>query len=95
MRVTTSKIIAAFLCGRERKYGYDEVKFRVGDTYLSYRGNTIAKRDESGQVSITDAGWPTVTTKDRLNGIPGVSISQKKGVWYLNGAQWDGKWIKI
>lgn len=95
MRSITSKIIAAFLCWREQKYGHDEVVRGITGYSLCYRGNVIACRGDDGVISITDSGWPTVTTKDRLNGIPGVSISQKKGVWYLNGAQWDGKWSKI
>lgn len=46
-------------------------------------------------LEITNAGWATNTTKERLNGIPGVSISQRKGIWYLNGKEWGGKFIKI
>lgn len=37
----------------------------------------------------------TATTKDRLNGLPGVSVHQKAGQWYLNGEKWDGYWTKI
>lgn len=49
--------------------------------------NAIARRKLGTLVvEITDAGWATTTTtKERLNGLPWVSISQKKGVWYLNG----------
>ena len=44
---------------------------------------------------ISNAGYKTATTKDRLNSIPGVSIVQKDFVWYLNGKEWDGNWIRI
>lgn len=48
-----------------------------------------------GTISITDAGWPTMTTKERLNGLPGVYIQQKAGQWYLNGQKWNGAWTEI
>lgn len=89
----------------------------VNTIKMYLHGNCIAKKivisrnleEEivSSKIYITDAGWRTTTTKERLNGIPWVSISQKKGVWYLNGkpltseyyeAQWYGsrlKWIDI
>ena len=64
-------------------------------------GNCIATRAHFGaelkdnQFMISAAGWKTNTTKERLNGLPGVSIRQKKGEWYLNGKLWDGNWIII
>jgi len=57
-------------------------------------GNIIASHSDGG-IRITDAHWRTVTTKDRLNGLPGVSVRQDKGVWYLNGKIWDGNWTLI
>jgi hypothetical protein len=66
------------------------------DNYtMRLHGNLIAKIDADGTLAITNAGWFTNTTKERLNGIPGVSICQKKGDWYLNGRKWDGGWITI
>lgn len=44
---------------------------------------------------ITNAGWKSNTTKERLNGLPNVSIQQKKGEWFLNGTAWNGEWIKV
>jgi hypothetical protein len=44
-------------------------------------------------VTISNAGWFSKTTKERLNGLYGVSISQKAGEWYLNGIKWGGHWI--
>lgn len=67
-----------------------EVKENV--TIMKLHGNEIAYRynDPKKTLSITNAGWATNTTKERLNSIPGVSIQQKAGVWYLNGQVWDG-----
>lgn len=41
---------------------------------------------------ICDGGWQTATTKDRLTALPGVSVHQYKGAWFLNGTPWDGSW---
>ena len=65
-----------------------------GTVTLSLHGNIIAKQVNS-TLSITSAGWPTNTTKERLNSLPGVRIQQRKGVWYLNDLFWDGDWIII
>ena len=39
---------------------------------------------------ITDAGWESRTTFERLNGFDGVRVNMKKGQMYLNGQAWDG-----
>jgi len=83
-------VITAFLEKRPLKVSNTE----TDGTALRLFGNTIAYHSDGG-IRITDAHWPTVTTKDRLNGLPGVSIRQDKGVWYLNGKMWNGKWALI
>ena len=62
--------------------------------WLSLFGNNIAKLD-GDELTITTAGWNTVTTRGRLNGLRGVRVSTKKGILYLNGKEWDGGWVKI
>jgi len=37
----------------------------------------------------------SVTTKERLNGLPNVSIYQFNFKWFLNGEEWDGSRIKV
>ena len=54
----------------------------------------IAKLKD-GELHITSAGWQTNTTKERLNGIPGVRIQQRNWTWYLNDKKWNGEWTKI
>jgi len=61
---------------------------------LRLHNNPIAIIDEHRTLSITNAGWETVVTKDRLNELPGVSIYQKDYQWYLNDLPWDGEWIE-
>ena len=66
-------------------------------TILKLFGNEIAYRynDPSNTLSITNCGWKTNVTKDRLNALPNVSINQAKGKWYLNNELWDGNLIDI
>ena len=73
---------------------------RIGNSYtdgttLYLHDNAIAKFDENGRLWITNAGWKSNTTKERLNGIPGVSIYQKDFTWYLNDEPWNGDWVRI
>lgn len=79
------------------KSGNMEIKVMENVTVMLLHGNEIAYRynDPERTLTITNAGWFSNTTKERLNSIPGVSISQKKGVWYLNGNEWDGEPIDI
>ena len=56
-------------------------------------GNTIAKWTNNN-IWITNAGWRTKTTKDRLQTL-GANLKQKQGIWYLNDVEWSGNWIKI
>ena len=44
---------------------------------------------------IDSCGYMTHTTKERLNGIPGIQVVQRKGVWYLNGIEWDGSRVAV
>jgi len=65
---------------------------------LFLHGNMIAEKHTNKRVSklrISTCGWNTNTTKERLNALEGVSITQKNFVWYLNGKEWNGKSIDI
>lgn len=74
-------------------------KFSKSNTHtdgdaLFLHGNKIAEWRDDG-LHITNAGWPTITTKERLNGLKGVNIAQKAGIWYLNGEKWSGNWAHV
>lgn len=59
-------------------------------------GNKIATyHSPTNTLEITNCGWFTNTTKERLNGLPGVKIYQAFGNWYLNGEIWNGSLKKI
>ena len=63
---------------------------------LQYHGNTIAIKNRiTNKISITNCGWFSNTTKERLNALEGVNIQQKNFVWYLNGNEWDGELTEI
>ena len=68
---------------------------KVDSTGLYLFGNHIARDAGEGHVAISNRGWFTLTTKDRLNALPNVSISQKRGAWTLNGQPWDGEWVIV
>lgn len=90
MRVTTEKICSAFENRRALKLGNSETD---GNTMWLF-GNAIAKWHNNG-MWITNAGWSSKTTKERLNGLSGVSIQQRKGNWFLNGVEWAGEWVCV
>lgn len=89
-RKVTTSICSAFIAGN--KLSVSNTSTDGSKLYL--HGNLIAERRTDG-LYITNAGWNSNVTKERLNGLPGVSIQQKNFTWFLNGAQWNGEWIKV
>jgi hypothetical protein len=90
MRQVTMTIAIAFRNRRTAKIGSTRTD---GDAIYLW-DNKIAERRDDG-LWITNAGWFSPTTKERLNGLTNVSIVQKKGVWYLNGHEWGGEWVHV
>lgn len=90
MRKITDKIVGAFNSKRKKGLGNT---VSTGDA-LYLHGNKIAEY-RGTELWISNGGWSSNTTKERLNGIPGVSISQMNFCWYLNGQPWSGEWTKI
>lgn len=93
-RKITEESVNAFMEGRNFKKQNMEVEVWhcIGNKHyviMYLHWNAIARREmgDTLVIEITDAGWATVTTKERLNWLPRVSISQKKWVWYLNGKE--------
>ena len=74
-----------------------EVEVLPNVTIMKLHGNSIAFRynDPERTLSITNCGWQTNTTKERLNAIDGVKIYQKSGQWFLNGKKWSGELIDV
>tara|TARA_R110001592_G_scaffold12326_2_gene59031 strand:+ start:1852 stop:2154 length:303 start_codon:yes stop_codon:yes gene_type:complete len=98
MRKITQDAIRAFRNNQTFKRGNTEVMIGEGSPnrrLLRLHNHIIAEMDFEGNLWINDAGWQTVTTKERLNGFPSVHIVQKNYQWFLNGEAWDGSSIKV
>lgn len=97
MRKITKISVNAFLNAQEFKSKNTTVVVNENVTILKLHDNPIAYKynDPNNTISITNAGWFSNTTKERLNGLKNVNICQKTGKWYLNGVLWDGKLIDI
>jgi|11BtaG_2_1085332.scaffolds.fasta_scaffold23165_3 hypothetical protein len=100
MRKITEQSIAAF--NQNRDFKKSNMRVFTKDingmlfTCMSYHDNIIAFKDqETGVVSITNCGYETNTTKERLNGLRGVHIYQRNWIWYLNGKEWNGRLTEI
>jgi hypothetical protein len=95
MRKITRESVDKFLSKETFKKSNMEVDECYGKFRLKLHGNTIAILDEFNMLSISNAGWHSNTTKERLNGLPHVRINQKNWNWYLNGEQWSGEWTRV
>lgn len=90
MRKITKEIVAAFINRETKQIGNS----RTDGKALYLHENPIAVHISEG-INITTAGWNTTTTRERLNGLPGVSVYVRKGQLYLNGQPWDGSWTEV
>ena len=95
MRKITRDSVNAFLNRQTFKRQNMEVTSFDDSFYLKLHGNTIAVLHGDGTLMITNAGWQSNTTKERLNGLPNVNIHQKNFVWYLNGEEWNGRLTEV
>ena len=89
-RQITGNAVQAFLLGDNFKQSNTEVHADCAGVRMYLFGNLIANR-VGNRLQITTAGWNTTTTRERLNGLPNVSVTQRKGQLYLNGKEWDGE----
>jgi len=97
MRQITKESVRAFMNAEKFNKSNMSVEVLPNVTILKYQGNSIAYKynDPKQTISITNCGWFTNTTKERLNALEGVSIYQKNFVWYLNNKEWNGELITI
>ena len=94
MRKITMEACSAFQRWCNFKKGNTEVIRYDVRIEMRLHGNLIAYSDITGTY-ISNGGWSSNTTKERLNGLSGVHVQQKDFEWYLNGEAWNGDWIKI
>ncbi len=97
MRKITTEACDAFENDQNFKSSNTEVKdgrmFLFGNLIAEFEDNI--KGNGNNNINITLAGWNSNTTRERLNGLRGVSVNTKQGQAYLNGKPWDGEWITI
>ena len=97
MRKITQQAVNNFLNAVPFKSGSTTVEVLPNVTILKLFGNAIAYlyNDPEKTLSITTCGFNTNTTRERLNAIPTVNITVKKGIQYLNGKEWNGEYIDV
>jgi hypothetical protein len=97
MRQITNDSINAFLNARKFNRQNMSVEVLPNVTILKLHNNAIAYKynDPEKTLSITNCGWFSNTTKERLNGLPNVNIYQKAFKWFLNGKEWNGDLINV
>lgn len=103
MRKITKESVNAFLNANKFNKSNMSVKVLPNVTILKYQGNAIAYKynDPKQTISITNCGWESNTTKERLNGVISLSglnvgkVYQKNWQWYLDGKQWNGDLIDL
>ena len=102
MRKITNDSVNAFMNAQKFSQSNMLVEVLPNVTILKYHGNSIAYKynDPKGTIAITNCGWESPTTKERLNAVlykagKSYSINQKNWVWYLDGKEWNGNLIDI
>ena len=103
MRRVTQNSVNAFMRDQNYAEGNTTVRTAVesggGEYYteMYLHGNRIARKlmNQEAGIQITNCGYSTNVTKERLNGLPGVNIVQKNCEWYLNGKEWNGELIEV
>lgn len=98
MREVSKSTIQAFLSGKACKVGNTSVTREIGFYKLRLHGNVIATRNtETGEILVSDGGWQTNTTKERLNSLFSLLLNdtrifQRNGVWFVDGINGVCKW---
>ena len=85
MRAESAEIVKAFLERRPAK----AARTHTDGVTLYLQGNAIAWHNPDDFISMTLAGWPTTTTRDRLNTLCAMAFNtkpfhQKKHMQYYN-----------
>ena len=97
MKKVTQNAVNCFMNKGNKKFSNTEVITKDGVSKMYLFDNLIATLNhlDGGKLKITNAGWCSNTTKERLNALPNVRINQKNFEWFLNGVKWDGNLIEI
>lgn len=102
MKKISENAAKAFKEGRPFKRGNTRVEVHPDRVSMFLFGNEIAKREydillRRPVTRVRNAGWFSVTTKDRLNALLSSHffITQRNFIWFLGDRVWNGDWITI
>ena len=96
MRKVTRNCAQAFIDGRNYSEGNTSVFVDANDVrVMQLHGNTIAEMTPGDpginpRLRVTLAGWPTNTTRERINGLLQIAGCFRR-VWQENHAQYVGQ----
>ena len=94
-RQITEQACYAFEQDRPFRLSNTEVHVDFVGTRMYLWDNLIARKI-NGQLEVTLAGHNTMTTRERLNGLTGVTCYTRKGQAYINGNPVSSdEWVKI
>jgi len=79
MRQITKESVSAFLAGTTLNKANMAVFHDNDGSHMLLHGNPIAFKDHEGNYWISNAGWETNTTKERLNGLIEI-LGEKRGL---------------
>lgn len=81
MRVTARRLVEAFRAGKSRTVGNSSVEINPDHSVVfRLHGNAILDVSPEGEVSASLAGWPTPTTRSRVNDLlDGLKIPARFG----------------
>ena len=83
-RKITTESVRAFLNDQKFSKSNTTVSRADGVTSLILFGNRIAYKKD-GKLFVSMCGYNTTTTRERLNGIPCLSVTSKNFTPYING----------
>lgn len=93
MRKVTENAVNAFFAGRNWAGGNTTVQVEDGWVQMRLHGHKIAWRhtSEPNEIYVSQCGWPTVTTRERLNAVlytfNGLHMSQSKHKQYIGNEE--------
>ena len=90
MRQITQDIVNAFQNSRSLRIDNS----RTDGESLWLFENKISEIRRDG-LWISNAGWDSRTTNERLNGLSGVHVRKQRGTLLLNDRVWDGGWVNV
>lgn len=91
MRKISQEAINAFMNYQKFSKSNTTVIYYNKNACLYLHGNLIAVRNRIGRIFFSLAGYPSNTTRERLNAIPNLSVKQIQGNQFANGVEISSK----